>query len=184
MRSIWLWVLLCLFVGCAKASVKPAQAPKSERRSLVFGRVQFDDAAPVSYITVQNNLRFYVFRNGEQVHVWPDGFFYAENVLRGTYDVEAVYSEGFGYRLPPNFYEERPVAAASVQYLGSFQVKPLKEGDPTRGVIAKKLDDEEQRLLGRLREETRGTPWVEMIDKRLRALTPSSQPSSQSQPSK
>ena len=186
MRSILFSIFLSVLCSCAQATKKPAEAPKSDRRSIVFGRVQFDDTTPVSYVAVQNNLRFYLFRNGERVHVWPDGFFYAENVLRGTYDLESVYSEKFGYRLPTKIYEEKLVASTTAQYLGSYQVKPLKIGDPARGVIAKKLDNEELILLERVRQEVKGTTWEEMIDKRLSELRPSSQPSnppsSQSQP--
>jgi hypothetical protein len=186
MQNILFSIFLSVLCSCAQAIQKPAQAQKSERRSIVFGRVQFDDTTPVSYVAVQSNLRAYLFRNGERVHVWPDGFFYAENVLRGTYDIESVYSGRFGYRLPTKIYEEKLVASTTAQYLGSYQVKPLKIGDPARGVIAKKLDSEELILLERVRKEIKGTQWEEIIDKRLSELTQESQtklpPSSQSQP--
>src|SRR5688500_7534774 len=113
-----LFVLLALLVGCTKPNTKPAQLPKSERRSLIFGRIQFPE--PVKYVAVQNDLRVYLFQGGERVHLWPDGFFFAENVLRGTYQIDRVYSKKVGYLLPKNVTEEVFVAEGSVQYIGSY----------------------------------------------------------------
>lgn len=177
-------VLLLILLGSCRAPKEfPVASTKGDRRSLVFGRVSFTDPTKkVTTLSLQRKYRPYLLR-GEKVHVFSDGFFFAENMIPGDYRVDAVYDEDRGYILPEQSIKEVKVERSVVQYLGSYEVKALKNNTDPRGVLAKALPEEERALLERVLREVKGTDWEKMVVKRIESLSSASGPASQSQPS-
>ena len=163
---------LVALAGCGGDAIV---GPSDSSRGMIIGRFDYSDSKYiVTAMTLDpaDRISIRMGGQGERVHIYNSGIFFADDLKPGKYRVAALFSGNTIFTLPAGQKMEAAVGPGEIHYIGTYKLKiDPKFFSRTGGAITRTdRNPNERELLEQVRELVKDTEWRPKIERRIAQL--------------